>query len=86
MLQQSRGQLGEVQTFQKVVGHANHDILQQLGLRKPLDISSGELRTIYYKVFRPLLILGKKPDLQEMCLYLCAIVVMISYIIMPPFP
>ena len=42
--QHRRGQLEEAETFQKVLGHANQDILQQLGLHEPLDVPGGELR------------------------------------------
>ena len=41
--QHARGQLGEAETFKEVLGHANRDILQKLGLNEPLEVSGGEL-------------------------------------------
>lgn len=41
--QHGRGQLEEAETFEKVMGHANRDLLQKLGLNEPLVVSGGEL-------------------------------------------
>ena len=48
MTQQDGGQLGEEEAFQKAVGNADQNILQQLGLDEPLNVSSGELCSTYF--------------------------------------
>ena len=40
--QHSKEQLGEAETFQNVLGHANQEILQKLGLHEPLEVSGGK--------------------------------------------
>lgn len=45
--QHARGQLGDEDIFKQVVGHADQDILQKLGLSEPLEATDGKLKAMY---------------------------------------